>query len=99
MTIYYRPIVQTDPCKPANARLVAGGWTWFCEAERIERGGRHLAHDDEAYLGEFSALANGTSCAPLDIRGTVIEVDTSRFSEALVDELARNVRATIDSQR
>ena len=40
--------------------------------ERIERGGRHLAHDDEAYLGEFSALANGTSCAPLDTRGTVI---------------------------
>lgn len=40
MTIYYRPIVQTDPCKPANARLVAGGWTWFCEAERIERGGK-----------------------------------------------------------
>lgn len=67
--------------------------------ERIERGGRHLAHDDEAYLGEFSALVSGTPCAPLDIRGIVIEVDTSRFSEALVDDLARSVRAAIESQR
>ena len=40
MTVYYRPIVQTDQCKPSHARSIAGGWTWFSQAERIERGGQ-----------------------------------------------------------
>ena len=36
---YYRPIAQTDPCRPADALPLAGGWTWFDRAERITRGG------------------------------------------------------------
>lgn len=39
MSIYYRPIVQTDPVRPQGALPVAGGWCWFSQAERIERGG------------------------------------------------------------
>ncbi len=37
--VYYRPIAQTDPCRPANALPLAGGWTWFDRAERMVRGG------------------------------------------------------------
>ncbi len=36
---YYRPIAQTDPCRPAGALPLAGGWTWFDRAERMTRGG------------------------------------------------------------
>ncbi|MEB8387103.1 dihydropteroate synthase [Rhodobacteraceae bacterium KMM 6894] len=36
---YYRPIAQTDPVRPANALPLAGGWTWFDRAERMDRTG------------------------------------------------------------
>ena len=35
--VYYRPIAQTDPVRPAGALTLAGGWTWFDRAERITR--------------------------------------------------------------
>ncbi len=35
---YYRPIVQTDRCRPKGACAIAGGWSWFTHAERLERG-------------------------------------------------------------
>ncbi len=37
--VYYRPIAQTDPCRPAGALPLAGGWTWFDRAERMTRDG------------------------------------------------------------
>jgi len=37
--VYYRPIAQIDRCRPKEARAIAGGWTWFSHAERLERGG------------------------------------------------------------
>lgn len=36
---YFRPIPQTDPHRPADARTLAGGWCWFNTVERIERDG------------------------------------------------------------
>ena len=38
MTVYFRPLTQFDPHRPEGAIRVAGGWTWFTHAERIERG-------------------------------------------------------------
>lgn len=38
MSVYYRPIAQIDPCRPADALPIAGGWSWFNRVERIERG-------------------------------------------------------------
>lgn len=38
MTTYYRPIAQMDPCRPASALPVAGGWPWFKTVEVMERG-------------------------------------------------------------
>ncbi|WP_113911031.1 dihydropteroate synthase [Roseovarius dicentrarchi] len=37
--VYYRPIAQSDACRPADARPLAGGWTWFNRAERLTRDG------------------------------------------------------------
>ena len=37
--IYYRPILMTDACRPAQALTLAGGWTWFTHAEALTRGG------------------------------------------------------------
>lgn len=36
---YWRPIVMSDPARPADALPLAGGTLWFREIERIERGG------------------------------------------------------------
>ncbi|MGB5560414.1 MAG: dihydropteroate synthase [Paracoccaceae bacterium] len=38
MSIYYRPIAQTDHARPADGKSIAGGWAWFTHAERIKRG-------------------------------------------------------------
>ncbi|MHC0053203.1 dihydropteroate synthase [Actibacterium sp. D379-3] len=37
MTRYFRPIVQTDPQRPADALPLAGGWAWFTEVEELSR--------------------------------------------------------------
>ncbi len=36
---YYRPIVQSDRCRPAGALNLAGGAIWFSHVERLQRGG------------------------------------------------------------
>lgn len=38
MKIYWRPILSSDPARPTSARLLAGGWLWFDQLERITRG-------------------------------------------------------------
>ncbi len=40
MSVYYRPIVQTDPASPKDAQPLAGGLLWFNRAEAIERSGK-----------------------------------------------------------
>ena len=37
--VYYRPIVQSDPCKPNTAMSLVGGSLWFAFSERITRDG------------------------------------------------------------
>ncbi len=37
--VYYRPIAQTDACRPAEALPLAGGLAWFTHAEQLIRGG------------------------------------------------------------
>ena len=37
MTLYYRPIPQTDPARPAGALTLAGGWCWFDRIEVLSR--------------------------------------------------------------
>jgi dihydropteroate synthase len=34
---YYRPIVMTDPARPAEAMVLAGGWCWFDRVEVLSR--------------------------------------------------------------
>ena len=34
---YYRPIAQTDRCRPKGALPLAGGWSWFTHLERLQR--------------------------------------------------------------
>ncbi len=37
--MYYRPITQTDRCRPKGALAIAGGWAWFTHAQCITRSG------------------------------------------------------------
>lgn len=39
MTVYYRPISETDSWRPEGALPLAGGWCWFDRVEVLERGG------------------------------------------------------------
>ena len=39
MTLYYRPIAQTDNVRPKGALPLAGGWCWFDQAEVLTRAG------------------------------------------------------------
>jgi len=63
--------------------------------ERIERGNRHACHDDRAYRQEFEKRIRGGQCSALDIRSEVIDVDTSRFTEALVNQLSEDLRTAM----
>ena len=38
MTLYYRPVPQTDPARPAGALTLAGAWCWFDRVEVLSRG-------------------------------------------------------------
>lgn len=38
MTLYYRPIAQTDPARPDGALTLAGTWAWFTHVEELARG-------------------------------------------------------------
>jgi dihydropteroate synthase len=37
MSIYYRPILNSDPFRPKDALLLAGGWAWFDRLEGLSR--------------------------------------------------------------
>ena len=37
MTVYFRPVAQTDHARPKGAMPLAGGTAWFSHAERLER--------------------------------------------------------------
>ena len=38
MSVYWRPVPQVGPGRPAGALTLAGGWAWFTHVERLERG-------------------------------------------------------------
>ncbi|MBO6852989.1 MAG: dihydropteroate synthase [Marivivens sp.] len=38
MSVYYRPLLQTDLHRPIEALTLGNGWCWFTHAERLERG-------------------------------------------------------------
>jgi dihydropteroate synthase len=42
MSVYFRPIIQTDPKRPADAVLLHGGPLWFDRVEPLERGVAHV---------------------------------------------------------
>ncbi|HEY9038512.1 MAG TPA: dihydropteroate synthase [Roseovarius sp.] len=58
--VYYRPIAQSDPCRPANALPLAGGWTWFDRAERMTRDGASELVD----ASDIPAEIRDRLCAP-----------------------------------
>ncbi len=37
MNTYFRPLVQYGPARPADARVLAGGWGWFNQVEVLRR--------------------------------------------------------------
>jgi len=38
VSVYYRPLLQTDLHRPIEALTLGNGWCWFTHAERLERG-------------------------------------------------------------
>ncbi|MCZ4352146.1 dihydropteroate synthase [Roseovarius aestuarii] len=86
-SVYYRPIPQSDPLRPDGAHSLAGGWTWFDRAERMDRAGtsRIVAASDipadvlDRLTAPRSAIAGLTFDAPR-IMG-ILNVTPDSFSD------------------
>lgn len=62
MSLYYRPLVQTDVARPVDAFCLAGGWCWFERVEVLSR--RAPPRVVEAAALSEEALAALTSPRP-----------------------------------
>lgn len=87
MKLYYRPIVQTDALRPADALPLAGGWGWFTHAERLSRQGslglipvRDLPEDVAARLSAPRAPVAGLDFTRPRIMG-ILNVTPDSFSD------------------
>lgn len=100
--LYYRPIAQTDPVRPADALPLAGGWCWFREAEVISRDGARglvpaaaLPEALRARLCAPRARVAGLDMSRPQVMG-ILNVTPDSFSDggvydALPDALARGL--------
>ncbi len=87
MTVYYRPIAQTDPYRPDGAFPLAGGWTWFSHVEVLQRGGaphlipaRDMPDDAFAALTEPRARVAGLTMERPRLMG-ILNVTPDSFSD------------------
>jgi len=62
---------------------------------RVDTGMRHPGHFDQERLGDLRDRVLREPNTPIDIEGTVIEVDTSDFTTFDLDALIRRVRDTL----
>ncbi|MCF7700969.1 dihydropteroate synthase [Loktanella sp. M215] len=69
MTLYYRPILQTDPARTAEALTLAGGWCWFDRVEVLARGAasRVIAATDLPDDAALALTARRPAIAGLDM--------------------------------
>ncbi|MBU2361001.1 MAG: dihydropteroate synthase [Alphaproteobacteria bacterium] len=69
MTLYYRPILQTDPARTAQALTLAGGWCWFDRVEVLARGApsRVIAATDLPDDAALALTARRPAIAGLDM--------------------------------
>ncbi|MBJ3762171.1 dihydropteroate synthase [Maribius pontilimi] len=55
---YYRPLAQTGPWRPEGAVPLAGGWTWFTHALRLDRkAAPHVVAVDDMPLDTLNRLS------------------------------------------
>lgn len=71
---YYRPIVQSDPVRPADAVSLAGGRYWFDRAECLRRGRSHGLIS----AGQMPAELLDRICSPRRPVGT-LSLDRARL--------------------
>lgn len=62
--------------------------------KRSESGERHPGHVDAGNYDEFKNLLLSGRREPLDLRGPVIEIDTTHFDKVDVDALLRQIQAS-----
>ncbi len=73
MTVYYRPLVQIGPRRPADAVPVAGGWAWFTHAESLTRSSSDIvSHRDVPEPWQTRLSAPRTAFAGLQFSAPVI---------------------------
>jgi hypothetical protein len=64
---------------------------------RVESGERHPGHCDGDNVEAFRGYLLQGRCAPLEVEGPVIEVDTSDFASVDYDAIARAIRDSLDN--
>ncbi len=87
MTVYYRPLVQSDPYRPEKALPLAGGRSWFTHVEVRERGrpserlaAEELPDEAHAALTEPRSPVAGMTMDRARIMG-VLNVTPDSFSD------------------
>jgi dihydropteroate synthase len=87
MTLYYRPILHTDPFRPKEALQLAGGWAWFDMLEGISRdhGSRPVHVSDLPEAMRIKLTAPRAPIAGLDFTAPrlmgVLNVTPDSFSD------------------
>ena len=96
MTLYYRPLPQTDAARPSDALTLAGGWCWFDRVEVLSRtaspriiAARDLPDETRARLTAPRAAVMGLDLSRPRIMG-ILNVTPDSFSDG-GDFLARDV--------
>jgi len=85
-----RPIVQTDPIRPADALTLAGGWTWFNQVELLGEGllpVDELSDDEVARLSGPRAALAGLEWTHPRLMG-ILNVTPDSFSDGGVFDAA-----------
>ncbi len=87
MTVYYRPLVQSDPFRPDGALPLAGGRSWFTHVEVLERRrpserlpAEELPNEVHAALTEPRSAICGMSMDRARLMG-VLNVTPDSFSD------------------
>lgn len=65
-------------------------------AERANSGQRHPGHGDSEHLDEVTATIRQTRWAPLDLPGTVVDVDTTNPNAVDYPAILARVRAAVE---
>ena len=95
----FKALQQRVPFRPLVVELTADGETlWRRWQQRISSGERHAGHADHT-AQEAEVLLRRGWCAPLELGGKRIVIDTSDFTKVDIDAICAEILPEIERER